>query len=334
MNVSVTPPSLLGLTQGRINAAVMAMLLLLPVYAHLTDNVFVLTLATKAAIFALAAVGLNIALGLGGMVSFGHAAFFGLGGYVTGILATHHLNAQPLLGTTWVGSQDMLVIWPVVLLCSAIAAALIGVLSVRTKGVYFIMVTLAFAQMMYYLAIAWPAYGGEDGLSFYVRNTFAGVNTMQPLNFYLIVLAILSAALVLFSRLANSSFGLVLRAIRQNPQRVQSVGIAPFRVQLAAFVISAVITGLAGSLYADLNRFVSPQSLSWHFSGEIIVFVILGGVGRLFGPVIGAFVFVLLEHWLGGVSEHWQFFLGLALLGVVMFARGGVLGLLLRGERT
>ena len=322
------------MTQYRINAALILALLLVPVYAQLSGDIFSLTLATKVVILALAAVGLNVALGLGGMVSFGHAAFFGLGGYVTGMLATHHMNAEPLLGTAWTGSQDMLVIWPVALVVCAAAALMIGLLSLRTSGVYFIMVTLAFAQMMYYLAIAWPAYGGEDGLSFYVRNQFAGMDTMTPLTYYLITLAVLLCALWLFARLSHSGFGLVLQAVRQNPQRVQSVGISPFQVQLTAFVMSAVITGLAGSLYADLNRFVSPQSLSWHFSGEIIVFVILGGVARLMGPVIGAMVFVLLEHWLGSVSEHWQFFLGLTLLMVVMFARGGVLGLLLRKDQA
>ena len=322
------------MTERRINTVVLLALVLLPIYALLVDDLFALTLATKVVILALAAVGLNVALGLGGMVSFGHAAFFGLGGYVTGILASHHMNMEPLLGTAWTGSQDMLVIWPVAVLVCALAAVVIGLLSLRTSGVYFIMVTLAFAQMMYYLAIAWPAYGGEDGLSFYVRNQFAGINTMQPLTFYLIALGVLLVALWWFAKLSQSSFGLVLQAIRQNPQRVKSVGISTFRVQLTAFVISAAITGLAGALYADLNRFVSPQALSWHFSGELIVLVILGGVARLMGPVIGAMVFVLLEHWLGGVSEHWQFFLGLALLMVVMFARGGVLGMLARKDAS
>jgi branched-chain amino acid transport system permease protein len=226
----------------------------------------------------------------------------------------------------------MPVIWLVAIVAAAIAALPIGALSLRTAGVYFIMITLAFAQMIYYFAISWPAYGGEDGLSIYVRNGFPGLNTLDPLTFFAICYALLIAALWFTSRVTRSRFGLALAAARQNDVRLASVGIGPFRIRLTAFVISAMITGLAGALYADLNRFVSPSMLSWHTSGEIIVFVILGGVGRLFGPVAGAALYIILEHSLGGVSEHWQFFLGLLLLAVVLFARGGLIGLV-AGER-
>jgi branched-chain amino acid transport system permease protein len=285
------------------------------------------TLATKVAILALAAVGLNIALGLGGLVSFGHAAFFGLGGYVAGILAAHAFNGTEIaFGLS--GTKQMLVIWPIAMLVAGAAALVIGALSLRTSGVYFIMVTLAFAQMLYYFAISWPAYGGEDGLSFYVRNAFPGLNTLKPMPFFAISAVLLAAGLGFSRALAGSRFGLALQGARQNPERVASLGIRPYRLRLIAFVISGAITGLAGALYADLNRFVSPQMLSWHFSGEIMVFVILGGIGRLFGPLAGAGLFILLEHLLGGVNDYWRLYLGLLLLIVVLFARGGVIGLL------
>jgi branched-chain amino acid transport system permease protein len=303
-----------------VNLALLAALVALPLAAQAAGAPFVVTLATKVAIFALAGVGLNLALGLGGMVSFGHAAFFGIGGYTTGILAVSGIDQMPA-------------IWPVALLASGLAALAIGALSLRTSGVYFIMITLAFAQMIYYFAVSWPSYGGEDGLSFYVRNGFFGLNTFDPTRFFAICLGLLLLALGLVAMLAESRFGLALRAARQNEARVVSVGIDPFAVRLVAFVVSGMITGLAGALYADLNRFVSPAMLSWQVSGEIMVFVILGGVGRLLGPLAGAALYILLEHLLGGVSDYWQVFLGLLLLMVVIFARGGVIGLLAGGDR-
>jgi branched-chain amino acid transport system permease protein len=182
--------------------------------------------------------------------------------------------------------------------------------------------------MTYYFAVSWPAYGGEDGLSITLRNGFPGINTLVPINFFLIAWALLAASLVLFALVRDSRFGAALQAARQNEVRLATVGIAPYRIRLAAFVLSGMITALAGALYADLNRFVAPSMMSWHMSGELIVLVILGGVGRLAGPVAGAMVYVLFEFLLGGLTERWQFFLGLVLLGVVLFARGGVVGLI------
>ncbi|MGV3651641.1 MAG: branched-chain amino acid ABC transporter permease [Devosia sp.] len=310
-----------------VEIALVLLLVAVPVAAQLLNEPFYLTLATRVAILGLAAVGLNIALGLGGLVSFGHAAFFGVGGYVAGVLAIHAFNGTPmLLGLP--GTKLMPVIWIVAILVSGLVALGIGALTLRTSGVYFIMITLAFAQMIYYFAISWPAYGGEDGLSFYVRNGFPGVDTLKPLPFLLICYALLALGLILFQVLRNSRFGAALQGARQNEVRVAATGISPYRIRLVAFVISAMITGVAGALYADLNRFVSPAMLSWHMSGELIVLIVLGGVGRRFGPVAGAGLYVLLEYWLGGVTERWQLFLGLMLLGVVLFARGGLIGLL------
>ncbi|MFD2739947.1 branched-chain amino acid ABC transporter permease [Sulfitobacter aestuarii] len=313
-----------------LNIALFALLPVTALAALLLDEPFIITLATKAAILALAGVGLNIALGLGGLVSLGHAAFFGLGGYAMGILAAHAQSYTPLLESPFLieGTKSMPVIWLVAIIVSALAALAIGALSLRTSGVYFIMITLAFGQMLFYFAISWPAYGGEDGLSIYVRNGFPGLNTLDPIQFFAIAFAVLALALFLAGRLAKSPFGLALSAARQNPERVETVGLAPYRLRLVAFVISGAVTGLAGALFADLNRFVSPVMFSWQTSGEIMIFVILGGVGRLYGPVAGAALFILLEHVLGGLSEYWHVYLGLLLLLVVLFARGGLIGTL------
>ncbi len=320
--------------EGWINLCLALGLLAAPLIAVAADEIFYVTLATKVAIFALAGAGLNLVLGYGGLISLGHAAFFGLGGYAAGILASQAQNYEPIASwpITIEGTTQMPVIWLVAILVSGLAALPIGALSLRTAGVYFIMITLAFAQMIYYFAVSWPAYGGEDGLSFYVRNQFPGLNTLDPLTFFAICYVILMIVLAFCSHLTRSRFGLALEGARQNELRLASVGIRPFRIRLSAFVISGMITGLAGALYADLNRFVSPAMLSWHTSGEIIVFVILGGVARLYGPVAGAMLYIALEFLLGGVSEHWQFLLGLLLLLVVLFARGGLIGLL-AGER-
>ncbi|MCA1287323.1 branched-chain amino acid ABC transporter permease [Salipiger bermudensis] len=313
-----------------LNGALLLALILIPAWAIYADEPFTITLATRAVIFALAAVGLNIALGLGGLVSLGHAVFFGIGGYAMGILASHAQSYTPLIEWPFVieGTKWMPLIWLVAIIASSCAALLIGLLSLRTSGVYFIMITLAFGQMMYFFAISWPAYGGEDGLSIYVRNGFPGLNTLVPIQFYGLCLVLLCLVLAFNARLMRSPFGLALDAARQVPERVRAVGLDPRRLQLVALVISGAITGLAGALFADLNRFVSPTMLSWQMSGEIMVFVIIGGVARLFGPVAGAGIYVLLEHLLGGVSEYWQIFLGLVLLMVVLFGKGGVVGMI------
>lgn len=322
------------LTERRLNLVVLALLLGVPLWAWGAGEPFTITLATRAVIFAIAGVGLNLALGTGGLVSLGHAAFFGIGGYAMGILASHAQSYTALFEWPFVieGTKSMPVIWLVAIVASALAALAIGALSLRTSGVYFIMITLAFGQMFYYFMISWPAYGGEDGLSIYVRNGFPGLNTLDPIQFFAITFVILLLVLWLSTRLRTSAFGLALGASRQNEARVRAVGIDPYRLHLLAFTISGAITGLAGALFADLNRFVSPTMFSWHTSGEIIVFIILGGVGRLMGPVIGAALYVLLDHMLGGVSDYWQIYFGAILLGVVLFARGGLIGLLVGRE--
>ncbi|MDF3416573.1 branched-chain amino acid ABC transporter permease [Sulfitobacter sp. M57] len=313
---------------------VLLILVIVPASAVVTDEPFTITLATRAVIFALAGVGLNLALGQGGLVSFGHAAFFGVGGYAMGILASHAQNYTPIMETPFLieGTNSMPVIWLVAIVSSGLVALLVGALSLRTSGVYFIMVTLAFGQMFYYFTISWPAYGGEDGLSIYVRNQFPGLNTLDPIQFFGICFALLCIVLFLVDRLNKSPFGLALNGAHQNEERALTVGINVYRLRLVAFVISGAITGLAGALFADLNRFVSPTMFSWQISGEIMIFIILGGVARLFGPVVGAALFILLEHVLGGLSDYWFIYLGVILLAVVLFAKGGIIGKLAKRE--
>ncbi|MEM1400264.1 MAG: branched-chain amino acid ABC transporter permease, partial [Pseudomonadota bacterium] len=258
------------IAERTVNAIVLVALLAIPFWALVADEPFTVTLVTRAVILALAAVGLNIALGIGGLVSLGHAVFFGLGGYAMGILAHHAQTFSPLeLGPLVItGTKSMPIIWLAAVITSALAAFLIGLLSLRTSGVYFIMITLAFGQMFFYFAISWSAYGGEDGLSIYVRNGFPGLNTLVPIQFFGLCFVLLCLALVIHWRLRISPFGLALNAARQVPQRVETVGLNPMRLKLVAFVVSGAITGLAGALFADLNRFVSPTMFSWHLSGE------------------------------------------------------------------
>ena len=320
-----------GLSREQVvNGSLLALLLAAPLIAAALDEPFYVSLATRVAILALAGVGLNLALGYGGMVSFGHAAFFGLGGYVAGIAAFHAFEGSAFLSWPWTlgGSDQLLVVWVVTALVVALVALAIGAVSLRTSGVYFIMITLAFAQMIYYLAISLPTYGGEDGLSIYLRNQLPLGDSAEPLTFFFVCYGLLLLALFVSARLVASRFGAALQCARMNEVRLATLGIAPFPVKLTAFVLSAVITGIAGALFADLNGFVGPSMLSWHRSGEIMIFVILGGVGRLFGPLAGAALFILLESFVGGLTDRWQLILGAVLLAVVLFARGGLIGLL------
>ena len=243
--------------ERRLNALILGLVLAVPLWAWAANEPFTITLATRAVIFAIAGVGLNLALGTGGLVSLGHAAFFGIGGYAMGILASHAQSYAPLAEWPFLieGTKSMPVIWLVAIATSALAALMIGALSLRTSGVYFIMITLAFGQMFYYFMISWPAYGGEDGLSIYVRNGFPGLDTLDPIQFFALTFALLCAVLYLVTRLRASAFGLALGAARQNEARARAVGIDPYRVQLLAFTISGAITGLALQHLLDPGSF-------------------------------------------------------------------------------
>ncbi|MEM7669465.1 MAG: branched-chain amino acid ABC transporter permease [Pseudomonadota bacterium] len=308
-----------------VNAAIVTALLAGVVWAASAGEIYYINLASRIAIIAMAGVGLNLALGYGGMVSFGHAAFFGLGGYVAGV-AAYHAFEETLFAGILPGTNQMLLIWLVALIVPGLAALLIGAISLRTQGVYFIMITLAFAQMIFYFAISFPTYGGEDGLAIYFRNELPGIDTSDDIEFFFVAFTLLALSIFVSWRLIGSRFGAALVMARLNETRLATAGIEPFPIKLTAFVISAMITGLAGALYADWNNSVGTNMLSWHLSGEIMVIVILGGVGRLFGPLAGAILFVGLETQIGAHTQHWQLFLGLILLIVVLFARGGLIG--------
>ncbi|TVS03286.1 MAG: branched-chain amino acid ABC transporter permease [Rhodobacteraceae bacterium] len=310
-----------------LNALIAVALFAVPLWALMANEPFIITLATRIAILAVAAVGLNIALGLGGMVSFGHALYLGLGGYVAGIAAHHAFNGTPIFAGI-PGTNQMLIIWAIAMVLSGALAAVVGALSLRTSGIFFIMITLAFAQMGFFFTLSWPAYGGEDGLPIFVRNQFPGMNTARPWDLFLIAYGVLIFSLAVFALLRAARFGAALMAIRQNPDRAAAIGISPFGIKLVGFILSGMITGLAGAMMADLTRFVSPVMMAWTMSGELIVIIILGGVGRLFGPVVGAALLVGFEVFFGGLTEHWKLWLGLVLLGVVLFARGGLIGLI------
>ena len=291
-------------------------LVLLPVYVELTGSRFLLTLFTRIVILALAAVSLNLILGYGGMMSFGHAAYLGIGGYAVGILAFE-------------GITTGFVQWPVALLVSAFFAFVIGALSLRTRGVYFIMITLAFAQMAYYIVAGLARYGGDDGLTIQKRSQFiAPINLSNKVQFYYICLVLLCAAIYLVWRLVNSRFGMAIQGARSNDMRMRAIGFPTYRYKLICFVIAGTLCGLAGALLANHTDFVSPAMMYWTRSGDLIIMVVLGGMGSTFGPLFGAVALLVLEEVLSGITEYWQIILGPLLLLVVLFARGGIDGLL------
>ena len=302
-------------------AGLVILLVMVPLYAIVTDNFFPLTLYTRIIILAMAATSLNLILGYGGMVSFGHAAYIGIGGYAVGILAYEDIYSGFLQ-------------WPLALVASAVIALAIGSLSLRTRGVYFIMITLAFAQMLYYVAVSLDRYGADDGMTIYQRSEFGGIiDLSNKISFYYLCLGLLLATIYLTWRIVNSRFGMVIQGSRSNDRRMRAIGFPTFRYRLVVFVIAGTICGLSGALLANHTDFISPAVMQWTRSGDLIVMVVLGGIGTPFGPLIGAVALLLLEEWLSGVTEYWQIILGPMLLLVVLFARGGIEGLLAGASR-
>lgn len=302
--------------------------------AGLVDEPYLVSLFSRILIYALAAVSLDLMLGFGGMVSLGHAAFFGIGAYVVGILSLHGLESTPVV--TWPfqigGHQSALVLWPAALLASAAAAAVIGTLSLRTSGMHFIMITLAFAQMLYYFFVSLEAYGGDDGISLFARNTLPGIDLADDRQFYYLCLAALGGFLLLSWRLIHARFGMVIRGCKENERRMKSLGFATFRYRLVCFILAGAGAGLAGALIANQTEYVSPGLMHWTRSGEILVMVLLGGMGTLFGPVLGAATLLLMEELLSIYTQHWMVYLGPFLILVVLFAKRGVYGLIAGGS--
>ncbi len=303
-------------SRGRAIAIGMLALAVVPPVSAALSQPFYLDLFTRIMIFAIAALSLDLILGYGGMVSFGHAAYLGVGAYAVGILSHYGIGN----GFLHFGAA---------IAASAVAAFLIGAVSLRTSGVYFIMITLAFSQMLYFLGVSLNKFGGDDGMTIKAHSDFAGLLDLDNGTvLYYLVFAALLVFLVLGERLTQSRFGMVIRGAKSNERRMVAIGFPTFRYKLAAFVISGVMCGVAGALLANQALFVSPAIVHWTRSGEIMMMVILGGMGSLFGPVLGATAFLVLEDVLSGLTAHWQVILGPILILVVLFAKRGIFGLL------
>ena len=307
-------------------AALVALLALVPVIANAIGEPFIIRVATRVVVFAIAAVALNLVLGFGGLVSLLHAGLLGIGGYAVAIASWHEFNAEPLIFGPLAlnGTGQLLVSLPLAALCGAGAAAVMGAVSLRTSGSYFIMITLAFNQMLFYYFVALQKYGGEDGLQITGSLALGAIDPSKRVPFFYICLTLLALTLIFMQRLINSRFGMVLRATAQNEQRVIAVGIPPFRYKLAAFAISGGLTALAGGLLATGQQFITPADMSWVRSGDFVVMCVLGGLSTVWGPVIGAAVFLVLELALSGYTTHWQLPFGLFIIGIAVFLRGGL----------
>lgn len=300
---------------------VLAAFTVAPVIVGLLDKPFYIDVISRVMILCIAAISLNLILGYGGMISFGHAAYIGIGAYAVGIPAYYDIYSGTLQFFIAIGA-------------SALFALITGLICLRTKGVYFIMITLAFAQMVYYAFISIEEYGGDDGLVIYARSEFPNpIDLENDLHLYYLILVCLAGSLYLVHRIVNARFGMVVRGSKGNDDRMQAMGFDTFRYRLMCYVISGTLCGLAGWLLGNFTSFISPEMMGWTRSGELIFMVVLGGAGTVFGPVLGTTVFIVAEELLSGLTVYWQFFFGVFLILVVLFARGGLDGLLAKLER-
>jgi len=313
-------------------AVVLALLGVLPLLALAMGNEYLISLLCRFLIYALAAVSLDLILGYGGMVSLGHAAYLGTGAYVVAILTWHAQESTMLMEWPFqiAGTDSALITIPAAVLFSALAASVFGALSLRTRGMHFIMITLAFAQMLYYFFVSLEAYGGDDGLSLWTRNRFPGLDLGDDLTYYYLCYAALVLFLLFSSRLIRSRFGRVIKGCKENETRMQILGFPTFRYKLVCFIIAGAGAGLAGALLANQNEFVDPGLMQWTHSGELLVMVILGGMGSLLGPVLGAFALLTMEEILASYTEHWMVLMGPFLIIIILFAKRGLYGLLNR----
>jgi len=297
----------------------MAVLIALPPLATRLGEPFYIDLVRRIMILAIAAVSLNLILGYGGLVSFGHAAYLGIGAYAVGILAFYGVTNGWLQLAAAIGA-------------SALVAAAIGSISIRTSGIYFIMITLAFTQMLYYLGISISEFGGDDGMRLKARSRFPLIDLGDPIVFYYVALAVLLLAVFLVYKIVNSRFGMVLRASKSNEARSRAIGFSPYPYRLAAFVIAGALCGVAGALYANHTNYLTPGFMSWQQSGELMFMVILGGMASTAGPLLGTFALLLIEEVLKGWTEHWQVILGPLLVLSVVFFKRGLAGMLFRAD--
>ena len=306
-----------------ITLAMMVALAILPPVLLWTGQAFYLDLATRLVILGIAAVSLNLMLGYGGMVSFGHAAFIGIGAYSVGIPAYHETYG----GFEAVASYGGLFHVALAVAISALFALVTGAICLRTKGVYFIMITMAFAQMAFYLFVSLDTYGGDDGLVIDVRSELPLVNLDDPLQLYLLSYFSLAAAILLVRTIIHSRFGMVLQGSKGNDERMVALGYNTYLYRLTAYVISGAMCGYAGALLGNFTTFISPEMMDWTRSGELMFMVILGGAGTTAGPVLGSLLFILVEELLSSFTIYWRLPFGIMLIAVVLFARGGLMGL-------
>lgn len=295
-------------------------LVVIPPITTMLDADFYMGLVARMMIFAIAAVSLDLLLGYGGMISFGHAAYLGTGSYAVAILAFYEINNGFLQLAVAIGA-------------SAVVALVIGYICLRTKGVYFIMITLALTQMLYFLGISLEEYGGDDGINTDRSEFFEWFDLGDDTNLYYLILFFLVLCVWISWRLINSRFGMVIRGSQSNDDRMQAVGFPTFRYRLTMFVIAGVICGVAGFLLANLTEFVTPEYMHWFRSGEIMIMVLVGGMGTLFGPVFGAIAYLLFEEVISDLTQHWMIYFGPILILLVLFARQGVWGMLPGRER-
>lgn len=317
--------------RGWITIVALTLLAVLPPVFFWTGNAFYLDLATRLTILAIAAVSLNLILGYGGLVSFGHAAYVGLGAYAVGIPAHHWLYGG--LEEIGLATTNGLVHIPLAIAICALFALITGAICLRTKGVYFIMITMAFAQMVYYLIVSIEEYGGDDGLVIDTRSELPGLNLDNPLHLFGLAYMSLLAALLIVRTITRSRFGMVLQGARGNNERVVTLGYNTYAYRLTAYVISGAMAGYAGALLGNFTTFISPEMMDWAESGELMFMVILGGAATTGGPVIGAAAFILLEEILSSMTIYWHLPFGLLLIAVVLFGRGGLIGMVTRKDQ-
>lgn len=298
-----------------VAAAILVGLALVPVLASLLGQLYYVTLFTRIVILAIAAVGLNLILGFGGLVSFGHAMYVGIGAYAVGILAFYGID------NGWVQLAAGLAV-------GAVVAAIVGFVCLRTSGVAFIMITLAFAQMLFFLAVSLKQFGGDDGLTIANRSDFGLFTLHSNAALYYAAFAVLLVCLGVSWRLVRSRFGMVLRGARANERRMAALGFPLLRYRLTAYVLSALACVVAGMLLANLTKFTSPSYMAWQASGDLIVMIVLGGMGTVVGPVAGAIALLVLEEILAGWTQHWMVILGPAIVIIVLTAKKGIYGYL------
>lgn len=305
-------------------ALLLIALVALPLVAQLADQAYLITQSRRILIFALAAMSLNLVLGYGGMVCFGQAMFFGLGAYTVAFINVAAQGQHPAL---WALLSEPMLSWACAALTAALLSLGVGFVSLRTSGVYFIMITLAFAQMLYFIFVGLKSAGGDEGLRFTVNRSLAGaLNLGSSVTFYYVVFIILLLAIWFISRLMNARFGIVLQGARDNERRMKALGFETFRYRLAGLVISGAMAGLAGGMFATHEAFISPSIMHWSRSGELIVMVVLGGMATLGGPILGAIVFLMVEKFLPDFTDHWGLWFGPVLVLSVLFARNGLMG--------